>query len=493
MNPSLDYHALAPAIVLAAAIVVALVADLIWPDREGSRTPRIAMLGVLAAFIPVASLALDGNDRVMFGGAFVIDNYALAFEALFLAATYVTLLLSFDYIADGDYYRSEYYVLMLTSVLGMLVMSGARDLITIFVALETISIPTFVLAGWRKHDTKSNEASIKYFLIGVISSAVMLYGMSFVYGLTGSTLLTQIARGVDGADPKPLLVVAMFLTLGGFAFKMSAVPFHFWTADTYEGAPTPVTAFLSVASKAGGFVAALTVTSVAFAHHGDVDAWVPVQWALWAIAIASMTLGNLVALRQTNVVRMLAYSSIAQGGFILVPLAVLGSNVDTNEAANTIQAVVIYLFIYAAMNLGAFAVVIAVARRTNSGDIDSYAGLGHTDPVMAVLMTGFLVSLAGVPPVAGWFAKFVMFRAALTASTTAGAVIAGIAAINSVIAFFYYVGVVRKMWFEESSVQRSAIPTPAALTAAIGLCAAATLVIGVYPQVLARVGELAKF
>ena len=496
MNPALDYHALAPAIILVATIAVALLADLIWPDLQGSRTPRIASLGVVAAFVPVISLALDGTDRAMFGGAFVIDNYALAFEALFLAATYITLLMSFDYIAEGDYYQSEYYVLMLTSVLGMLVMSSARDLITIFVALETISIPTFVLAGWRKHDTKSNEAAIKYFLIGVISSAIMLYGMSLVYGLSGSTLLTEIARamsGANGTDPKPLLVVAMFLTLVGFAFKMSSVPFHFWTADTYEGAPTPVTAFLSVASKAGGFVGALTIVSVAFAHHGDIAAWVPVQWAIWAMAVASMTLGNLVALRQTNIVRMLAYSSIAQGGFILVPLAVLGSNVDTHEAANTIQAVVIYLFIYAAMNLGTFAVVIAVARRTNSGEINSYSGLGRTDPVMAVLMTGFMISLAGVPPVAGWFAKFVMFRAALTANTTAGVIIAAVAAVNSVIAFFYYAGVIRRMWFHEPISERSTLSTPAALTTAIALCAAATLVVGVYPQVLARVGELAKF
>ena len=206
----------------------------------------------------------------MFGGAYVVDHYALALKGFFLVATYVTILLSVDYIGEGDYYQGEFYVLLLTSMLGMIVMASARDLITIFVALETISIPTFVLAGWRKHDRKSNEAAIKYYLIGVLSSAVMLYGMSLIFGLTGSTLLSDIAavrRRRHGTTP--LLIVAVFLSLVGFAFKVSAVPFHFWAPDTYEGAPTPVTAFLSVASKAGGFVALLNIIYFGFFADGS--------------------------------------------------------------------------------------------------------------------------------------------------------------------------------------------------------------------------------
>ena len=375
----------------------------------------------------------------MFGGAFVADPYSLALTGFFLAATYVTLLLSVDYIGDGDYYQGEFYVLLLTSLLGLVVMTSARDLITIFVALETISIPTFVLVGWRKHDPRSNEAAIKYYLIGVLSSAVMLYGMSLVFGITGSTLLSDIAEAAPRTPHTSLLIVAVFLTLVGFAFKISAVPFHFWAPDTYEGAPTPVTAFLSVASKAGGFVAMLSI--VFFGLFSVPDTWQPI---LWVLAAASMILGNLAALRQTNIVRMLAYSSIAQGGFILVPFAVAA---DGEAAQASFEAVVIYLLIYGAMNLGAFAVVIAFARRTRTADITSYGGLGTYAPGFAVLMTVFMLSLAGLPPLAGWFAKFVMFRSVLDAGTPGATVLGVIAALMSVVAFFYYLRVVREMWF----------------------------------------------
>lgn len=486
MTPQLDFHALAPEIVLTATIIVVLLADLFFVDRESWLTPRIATIGVLASLIPVITLAIDGGTRVMFDGAYVVDNYALAFKALFLGAAYVTLLVSVDYIGEGDYHRGEYYFLLLTSVLGMMIMASARDLILIFVALETISIPTYVLAGWRKHDARSNEAAIKYYLIGVLSSAVMLYGMSFIFGFSGSTLLTDVAEFIRQGDVPALFVVAIFLTLVGFAFKISAVPFHFWAPDTYEGSPTPVAAFLSVASKAGGFVGLVTLIYVGF--FPSVDSWQPI---LWVLAAASMTVGNLIALRQTNIVRMLAYSSIAQGGFILVPLAVAA---DGNAAQASLEAVVTYLLIYAAMNLGVFAVVIAVARRTHSGEISSYAGLGQYAPALAVLMTAFVFSLAGIPPLAGWYAKFMLFRAVFDAGTPAAITLGVIAAVNSVIAFFYYAAVARQMWFREPATdQRPAMNVPIALGVAISLCAALVVIVGVYPQLFARVGELAQF
>jgi len=483
VNPSIDYHALAPEIVLTATIVICLLVDLFVPSRP-QLVPRLASLGVLGALIPVLTLAADGADRSMFGGAIVIDNYALVFQGIFLVVAYISLLLSFDTISEGDYYRGEYYVLLLTSVLGLLVMAMSRDLVSIFVALELISIPTFVLAGWKKHDTKSNEAALKYFLIGVLSSAVMLYGMSLIFGLANSTVLSDISRYSRTGTPA-LFAVAIFLTLVGFAFKVSAVPFHFWAPDTYEGAPLPVTSFLSVASKAGGFVALLTIVKFGFFPSGD--SWQPI---LWILAAASMTLGNLAALRQTNMVRMLAYSSIAQGGFILVPLAVAG-DVQGNSAW---EAVVIYIIIYAAMNLGAFAAVIAVSRRTHSTEIKSFSGLGTTSPMIAVLLSIFLFSLAGIPPFAGWFAKFVMFRAVFDAGTTSAVVLGVIAALNSVVAFYYYVGVVRRMWFheaEEPATVGGPTVVPVALTAAMFLATAVVIVAGVMPQVVARIGELA--
>jgi NADH-quinone oxidoreductase subunit N len=483
MNPSIDFHAFAPEIVLTVGTVICLLVDLFLPQRP-ELVPRLASLTVLAALIPVLTLAVDGADRSMFDGAFVVDNYALVLQGFFLVVAYFTLLISVDYISEGDYYRGEYYVMLLISVLGLLVMAGARDLITIFVALETITIPTFVLAGWRKHDTKSNEAALKYFLIGVLSSAVMLYGMSFIFGMSGSTLLTDIYE-TAGSNTPALFAVAIFLTLAGFAFKVSAVPFHFWTPDTYEGAPTPVTAYLSVASKAGGFVAILTIVRLGFFPSGD--SWEPI---IWVLAAVSMTLGNLAALRQTNAIRMLAYSSIAQGGFMLVPLAVAG-DVPGNSAW---EAVVIYLLVYGAMNLGAFAAVIAAARRTGSAEMSSFSGLGRTDPLLAVMMSIFLLSLAGVPPLAGWFAKFVMFRAVFDAGTTAAVVLGVIAAVNSVIAFFYYAVIPRKMWFHDpapDAIDAKTQPTPIALNFAMLLTTAAVLIVGVYPQFFARLGELA--
>ncbi|MFM8303484.1 MAG: NADH-quinone oxidoreductase subunit N [Actinomycetota bacterium] len=484
MTPYFDYHALAPVIILSAVTLVAIAVEFVWKDRARHVVPQIAGIGLLLALIPVFSLAADGETRTMFGGAYVVDNYALAFAGFFLIVGYVTLLLSYDYIAEGDYYQGEFYVLLLTSVLGMLIMASARDLISIFVALETISLPTFVLAGWRKHDTRSNEAAIKYFLIGVLSTAIMLYGMSLIFGMSGSTLLSDIFVSA-GKEQPALFAVAIFLTLVGFAFKVSAVPFHFWAPDTYEGAPMPVTAFLSVASKAGGFVALLSV--VFFGVFPSSDSWQPV---LWVLAAASIIVGNLAALRQTNIIRMLAYSSVAQGGFILVPLAVAG----TNDAAKSgFEGVVIYILIYAAMNLGAFACVIASARRTRSTEISSFSGLGQTRPALAATFSIFLFSLAGIPPFAGWFAKFVMFRAVLDAGTPAAIALGVIAAVFSVVAFFYYGAVIRRMWFHapvelgEPSEQR----TPVALVAALSLTMLVVVVIGVYPQLFARLGDLA--
>jgi NADH-quinone oxidoreductase subunit N len=484
--PYFDYAALAPELILTAAIVVVLVADLLFEEREKYRTSTLAGLGCLAALVPVLYLAGNGADRTMFGGAYMVDNYALLMKALFLVAGYITILLSANYIDEGDYYQGEYYVLLLTALLGMTVMASARDLVTIFVALETLSIPTYLLAGWRKHDARSNESSLKYYLMGVLSSAVMLYGMSIVYGMAGDTRLVQISRYVEVGSGGHLFDVAIFFTLVGFAFKVSAVPFHFWAPDSYEGAPTPVTAFLSVASKTGGFVALLSLIYVGF--FGRADAWQPI---LWVLAAASMTVGNLLALKQTNLVRMLAYSSIAQGGFMLVPFAVANQG-DGSARPAAFSATVVYLLIYAVMNLGAFAALIAIARKTRSGDIDSYSGLFNYAPALAVTMSLFLFSLAGIPPLGGWYAKLVVFKAVLDAGTKQAVILGVVAAVNSVIALFYYARVAGNMWFRPAPADGGGTArVPVALGAAIALPTALILAIGVYPNLFARLGELA--
>jgi NADH-quinone oxidoreductase subunit N len=489
-TPHIDWLAISPEVALVGTIVFVLLADLLLPRRSQWQTSRIASIGVLVSLAFVAVLAYHDPIKPLFNGAYAVDDYALALKGFFLVATYITILLSVDYIGEGDYYEGEFYFLLLCSVLGMTTMASARDLISLFVSLETISIPTYILAGFRKHDRRSNEAAIKYYLIGAISSAVMLYGMSLIFGLTGTTLLSGIAQGVVHAGNSRLLIVAIFLSLIGFAFKVSAVPFHWWAPDTYEGAPTPVTAFLSVASKAGGFVALLNI--VFFGFGTKASAWVA---PVWALAALSMTLGNLGALRQTNAVRMLAYSSIAQGGFMLVPFAAYGiaqGHHDTAVAQNAFQAVIVYLLVYGAMNLGAFACIIAIARRTRTADIEDYAGLFNTSPALTVLMTMFLASLAGIPPLAGWFAKFTMFRAAIESAGWAGTLLAIIAGVNSVIAAFYYLNIVRTMWFRPSVTDAGPVKVPAALATSMALCAALVIVVGVYPQIFAHIGDLAS-
>ena len=486
-RPYIDYHALAPEIILTLVAVSILVADLIVDETRKYLITTWAGVGVALAAIPLLTLAAsDDTARVMFGGGYVVDRYALLLKGLFLVSGYLVLLMSSNYLAEGDFYEGEYSFLLVCSMLGMIVMASARDLITIFVAVETIAIPSYLLAGWRKRESKSNEAMLKYYLLGVVASAVMLYGMSFIYGITGATQLSVIADSVTGEGVTPLLIVGIFLTLVGFAFKISAVPFHQWAPDTYEGAPTPITAFLSVASKTAGFVA---ITQIVFAGFlGRSDVWRPIFWVLAAL---TMTVGNLTALRQTNIVRMLAYSSIAQAGFIMAPLAVAGINGSATKSA--FDAIVLYLVVYAFMNLGAFAVVITVSRKTKSGEISSFGGLFEYAPGLAIVMTLIMASLAGIPPLGGFWAKFFVFKSIIDAGTTWPVVLGVIASVNSVIAFFYYASILREMWMRPVPLDdRTPVKLPAALTTALAICTVGIVAIGVYPGMLTKLVDVSS-
>ncbi|MFM7745494.1 MAG: NADH-quinone oxidoreductase subunit N, partial [Actinomycetota bacterium] len=436
--PVVDYHGLAPEIVVALGLCVVLLVDLFLAERSKWLLASLTGFTLLGAFIPVLTLALDdGGVRTMFDGRYMIDDFSLILKGLFLLAGYVVVLLSTTYIEEGEYYQGEYWVLMLSSILGMMMMTSSRDLVSVFVALEFLSIPAYMLAAWRKRDAKSNEAGVKYFLLGVFASAVMLYGMSLLYGVTNSTLLSDIGASISG-ELTAVRILAIVFVVVGFAFKVSAVPFHTWAPDTYEGAPTPVTAFLSVASKAAGFVALVTVLYVAV--PGGSDVWQPLVWVL---AVLTMTVGNVLALRQTNIVRMLAYSSISQGGFILMPLAVAA---EGGAGESVLRSVVTYLIVYAATNLGTFAVILAVSRKTRSGEISSFGGLFSYAPGLGVVMTIFLGSLAGIPPLGGWIGKFSAFQAVLEAGTGWAYAIAVVGAVNSVVAFGYYGNVMREIW-----------------------------------------------
>ena len=480
-RPALDWHALAPELTLLAFGTLITVVDIIWDDRSKQAMPTLAGMGLLATLLPILTLAVDGTERSMFGGAYVVDDFSLVLKALFLISGYIVILMSVDYIREGDYYENEYYTLMLTSLLGMVMMSSSRDLISVFVALELLSIPAYMLAAWRKGGPRSNEAGLKYYLMGVFASAVMLYGMSLVYGLAGSTTFGAIAEELGSGAANPVAILGILFILIGFAFKVSAVPFHTWAPDTYEGAPTPVTAFLAVASKTAGMVALIQLVFVAFPGRDDV-----VQPFFWLIAALTMTIGNLIALRQNNIVRLLAYSGVAQGGFMLVPFAVAAE-----APARAVEAVVIYMAIYAFMNLGAFTVVLAVARKTRSGEIDSYGGLFQYAPGLAVAMTVFLAALAGIPPAGGWFAKFGLFRALLDAGGGWAAALGVVVAINTVIAFAYYARILVQMWFQPvpDGDERPIVIT-GSLRAALAVTLVATMAFGVLPGLVGHFGEV---
>ena len=484
--PTIDYHALAPEIVLAVGLTVVLLVDLFTTERNKWLLSVLTGFSLLGAVVPVLTLAVHDNSvRSMFDGRYVVDEFSLVVKALFLLAGYVIVLLSSSHIEEGDYWRGEYWFLLLSSLLGMVMMASARDLVSVFVALEFLSIPAYMLAAWRKRDLKSNEAGVKYFLLGVFASAVMLYGMSLLYGVANSTLLVDIGRSIDlDGTFGAVQALAIVFVVVGFAFKVSAVPFHTWAPDTYEGAPTPVTAFLSVASKAAGFVALVVLVLTAFPEGRDV--WQPFIWGLSAL---TMTVGNIFALRQTNFVRMIAYSSVSQGGFILMPLAVAGG--AAGEAA--LRAVVVYLIVYAATNLGMFAVILAVSRKTRSGEISSLGGLFSYAPALGVLLTIFLASLAGIPPLGGWIGKFAAFQALLTDASPWAYVLAIIGAVNSVIAFGYYGNIMREVWMRPvPDGDTTRIVTPSSLQIALGITAIATLVFGILPGIVLRFGEMAE-
>jgi len=481
---AIDFGALGPEIALAVTALVVLAADLSLRGPAKQLVNPVAAAGTVVAI--ALTLRLWGDERSTFGGTFVVDSLALTFKLLFLGTLLAVLGISWRFFAEGRYFQGEYYFLLVTAFLGMVLMPSARDLLTLFVALETVSIPAFVMVGLRKRDLYSSEASLKFFLIGVLSVAIMLLGMSLVYGFTGTTSLTGIAEAIAATQTPgsetPLLLAAVLLIVVGFGFKVSAVPFHFWAPDTYAGAPMPVTAMLAVASKAAGFVGLTLVAFAAFAPLAG--AWAPV---LGVVALATMTVGNLGALQQRDVVRLLAYSSVAQAGYILLPFGVARGGTDALSLAvnqTAFRAVLLYLVAYAVMNIGAFAVVIGVARRTGLRATADYAGLGARSPLLGGSMTVFLLSLGGAPLTVGLWAKFAIVEALTVDVTTFGLVLAFGLVVNSVIAFFYYLRLVRGIWMEPPAAG-APVPQPGFnLSVVVAGLAGLTLLLGVLPALV---------
>ena len=421
-----------------------MILDLILPRKSKYYVAAFALFGTLASLAPlVIQWASYSGPLYAFENSYVVDKFSIILKGLFILITYLTFLLSINFIESDKYYQGEYYYLLLSSLLGALIVSSSRDLLTIFIGIELASTPMFLLSGWKKGDRKSNEGAIKFFLLGVLSASLILYGFSLLYGLTGQLVFTDISTYLvaKGLGDSPVLLLSSILVISGIGFKISVVPFHSWAPDTYEGAPLPITAYLSVSSKATGFVALIVLLTKVFASSGE-------SWGviLAIISGATMTLGNLVALQQSNPVRLLAYSSISQAGFIIAPLAVSGI---TGNYQDGIYASVTYLIIYAFMNLGAFLSIHLFSNFAGSDNFYDWGGVAKHSPLAGVLTTIFFFSLAGIPPLGGWFAKFVVFRSLLSTGEIIGISLAIIGAINAVIALVYYARISKVIWMDE--------------------------------------------
>lgn len=456
------WQAATPVLLASGWAIAVLIAEMFSAAGRYRAVAWLTIVGLLA----IAAATLSAPTGTVFAGALALDAFTVYFTVLVCLVSAVAVLAAIDYLDATEVRGGEYYPLLLFAVVGVLVMAAATDLIVMFIGLETMSVAVYVLAGLWKRDVRSNEAALKYFLMGAFASGFMLYGIALVYAATGSIALAEIAQSAAvSAGDSTLLLFGVGMLLVGFGFKVSAVPFHLWTPDVYEGAPTSVTAFMSTAVKAGAFAAAIRTLTVALG-----PATAELTNLLWILAAATMTVGNVVALRQTSLKRMLAYSSIAHTGYLLV-----GLTAGTPEAGS---AVLFYLATYAAMNLGAFGVLMMMARRGDpSEDIADFAGLGRTSPVLAAGMTVCMLSLTGIPPLAGFVGKFVLFAAALDAGFP---FLVLVAIANSLVSAAYYLGVIRTMYFEDGGA--GPVDGRGHLAAATLVAVVVTVLLGVMPS-----------
>ena len=482
------FRLLSPELILLLTGIVVLVVDLAWRDETSSEgevpranktiwVPALALIGLGAALL--ATILLWDTPPTTVLAMMAVDPFALFFKAIALVCVMLVILAAVPYLQDRTRYRGEFYALLVFAGLAISLASSGTDLISIYLAMEFLSITSYVLAGYLRDDLKSNEAGIKYFLYGAVTSATMLYGMSLLYGATGTTNLSLISQLLTFGEESVqwLAVAALVPLLAGFAFKIVLAPFHQWAPDTYEGAPTPVTAFLSVGSKAAGFAILMRVLLTALPNFRWNIGWMAF---LMALSIISMALGNLIALRQTNIKRMLAYSSISQAGYIIIGVICLVLNVE--GAFLGVNGSLFYLFAYLFTNLAVFTAVIAFESATGSSEIADYRGLVKRSPVMAGVLLVGLLSLAGIPGTAGFLGKFFVFGAAIQFDTTQTLVLALVGVLTSVIAAFYYLNVVRQMFFEPAGEGAEQIALPAGLKVGLAVTAVGILVIGVYPQ-----------
>lgn len=454
-----DLLAILPFMIVVAWAMLLILADLFIPRERKAVMPLLTAVGLVVAL--GFALARVGGETVAFNGMIVYDGFAVFLTVLFLGSGLAAVALSYDYLKRHEIDRNEFYILLLFSISGMMLMAMAADLILVFMALELLSIPLYVLAGFALPRQDSEEAALKYFLLGAFAGGFVVYGVALVFGATGSTALSDIVASLSaGSANLVFLAVGAALILVGFGFKVAAVPFHMWTPDVYQGSPSPVTAFMAVCAKTAGFAALLRVFVTAFpAITQDIT---PILWALSAL---TMILGNVVAIAQSNIKRMLAYSSIAQAGYILMALVPYG-NGDVSQDA--VASALFYLLAYAITTFGAWAVIIALEKSEGRGlELSDYAGLARKYPALAAAMTVFMLSLTGVPPTLGFVSKFYIFRTVIEGGYIGLAVIG---VLTSLVSAYYYlrVVVIMYMWDGQPEIHHERWIALTAFSAAIG-------------------------
>ncbi|MBI4417855.1 MAG: NADH-quinone oxidoreductase subunit N [Ignavibacteriales bacterium] len=468
-----------PEAALAVAFCLTILVSLIVRKQGHVAIPVSALLGVGVSLFFV--LEQSGVSQPIFSGMMVVDPFSVFFKTVIACSSILIILFSLfsAEVRSAARYRGEYYSLLLALTLGMYLMAGAANLLMMILALELASLTSYVLAGYTKDAGDSSEASLKYIIYGALSSGLMLYGVSILYGLTGATDIYGVNKALSGGEVNEIaLLVASILIIAGFGYKISAVPFHFWTPDVYEGAPVTITAFLSVASKAAGFAMMIRFFKVSFIDSSVLDLpegmWASLQGFEWnnlfaVLSVLTMTLGNLVAVWQNNLKRLLAYSSIAHAGYMLMGVVVLSDK--------GIAAVLIYFVVYLFMNLGAFLVVMMVANKTGSEDIDSYKGLGYRSPLIGVAMVVFFISLTGLPPTAGFIGKLYLFVALLDARWIWLAIVG---ALNSVVSLYYYIRVLRNMFLRDPEKDSGPLKFSVPQVALLLVLLLPTLLLGLY-------------
>jgi NADH-quinone oxidoreductase subunit N len=486
LNPNVNITSILPEIIVAVAGILVMVYDCFAPNQR-KVTGVVALVGLILAMLSLFLVAGGDVPPTAWNGMIALDSLRLSFTFVFLFISALTVLISTIWVEQENVPVGEYHSMLLFATVGMMLMASGNDLVVIFLGLETLSIATYVMAGLRRTDLRSNESAMKYFILGSFASAFLLYGMALIYGATGSTNITEIASRVGDANFPALLLIGGALMVIGFGFKVAAVPFHIWTPDVYEGAPSPITAFMMAGPKAAAFASFVRVFVIGFplvaasqAAGYLHDSWIT---ALTAMAILTMTFGNIAAIVQNNVKRMLAYSSIAHAGYALVGFIGAGMAQTIEKRDEAIVSVSFYMLTYAVTNLGAMSIVTLLGQKNDRRtEFEDYNGIGFRAPVLAFALSLFMLSLLGLPLTAGFMGKVMVFRPALEAGNSMLNLLVVVAVVNTAISAYYYLRLIVVMFFRERASEWAAPRIPASVTAVLIITILGVLYLGIFSE-----------